>query len=233
MIRHLTLLILFSFLCSCCKHPKPDDPKPPLPFRHCPKELLDYVIFQPGTYWVYEDSATGKFDSVWVTAFEHDTAYAQFLNDDRLQKGDEFHMLYKTSYFKEYNQLIIHLSYDIKSPDIYPSWSAVVFNTNIFGISGQGGLFTTPFPFNEVGQGALDPIDTLHFAPDYSELMIFSNFIDSVLYINHRLTSLKSTEEFGLGRRCKQYFRRNIGIVRYELPDSNQVWNLKRYNLIQ
>ena len=56
-------LILLIVLSSCKKD------QPPVPMYNCPvsQEALDLAYFQPGTYWIYEDSATGKMDSSYVT----------------------------------------------------------------------------------------------------------------------------------------------------------------------
>jgi hypothetical protein len=35
-----------------------------------PAELKAYTLFQPGTYWIYQDSASQQLDSVWVVSTE-------------------------------------------------------------------------------------------------------------------------------------------------------------------
>jgi hypothetical protein len=57
----LTLLII-GFLGTKCRK----DNTPP-PTYYLPQEIKDYMYFQPGTYWVYKDSASGVLDSVTVT----------------------------------------------------------------------------------------------------------------------------------------------------------------------
>lgn len=48
-----------------CKKPAPEPEAVPLP-----AELKAYVLFQPGTYWIYQDSASRRLDSVWVVSTE-------------------------------------------------------------------------------------------------------------------------------------------------------------------
>ena len=58
----LTLgLPLLLLLGVSCEKPLPEPDAVPLP-----AELKAYVLFQPGTHWVYQDSATLQLDSVWV-----------------------------------------------------------------------------------------------------------------------------------------------------------------------
>ncbi len=60
------LLVLLSVKC----HDKP--PQPPVEKHPKPRDILlpqivkDYFVFKVGTYWIYQDSATGITDSVYV-----------------------------------------------------------------------------------------------------------------------------------------------------------------------
>lgn len=54
---------LGALLFACRKEVEP--PTVPLP-----AEMAAYTLFQPGTHWVYQDSATGTLDSVWVVKTE-------------------------------------------------------------------------------------------------------------------------------------------------------------------
>lgn len=59
-------LALPLLLGASCHKPEPDEPAAvPLP-----AELKAYKLFQPGTYWVYQDSASHLLDSVWVVSTE-------------------------------------------------------------------------------------------------------------------------------------------------------------------
>jgi len=62
----LTLgLPLLLLLGVSCEKPLPEPDAVPLP-----ADLKAYVLFQPGTHWVYQDSATRQLDSVWVVSTE-------------------------------------------------------------------------------------------------------------------------------------------------------------------
>ena len=58
-------LALLGLLTLSCEKPEPEPDAVPLP-----AELKAYVLFQPGTHWVYQDSATRQLDSVWVVSTE-------------------------------------------------------------------------------------------------------------------------------------------------------------------
>lgn len=50
---------------AACHKPAPEPEAVPLP-----AELKSYTLFEPGTYWIYRDSATRQLDSVWVVSTE-------------------------------------------------------------------------------------------------------------------------------------------------------------------
>ncbi len=53
-----------ALLCAtACQKPEPEPEAVPLPAG-----LKSYVFFYPGTYWVYQDSASLRLDSVWVVS---------------------------------------------------------------------------------------------------------------------------------------------------------------------
>ena len=58
----LLCLPLLGLLLSCHK-PEPEPDAVPLP-----AELKAYVMFKPGSYWIYQDSASRQRDSVWVVS---------------------------------------------------------------------------------------------------------------------------------------------------------------------
>src|SRR6185295_7587176 len=60
--RFLAFFMLSVYGCSCDKEgggPNNDN-------WTIPQEVKDYSLFKPGTYWIYEDSASGALDSVYV-----------------------------------------------------------------------------------------------------------------------------------------------------------------------
>jgi hypothetical protein len=76
-----TLIFLFFsgviLLSSRCKKNVTCTPAPVIKVM-IPQELLDYVDFKAGSYWVYQDSASGRIDSEVVVSSRHvmDDKYA-------------------------------------------------------------------------------------------------------------------------------------------------------------
>ncbi|MBW3372892.1 hypothetical protein KYK31_02825 [Hymenobacter norwichensis] len=63
-LRFLVSLVLLLSSTACHKE-RPEPEAVPLP-----AELKSYTLFQPGTHWIYQDSATRQLDSVWVVSAE-------------------------------------------------------------------------------------------------------------------------------------------------------------------
>lgn len=63
----LLFMVILSVKCKDKPPPDPPAPKHPKPRDILlPQILKDYFVFKVGTYWIYEDSASGKTDSVYV-----------------------------------------------------------------------------------------------------------------------------------------------------------------------
>jgi hypothetical protein len=66
-ICHILLLFVVCFLCSRCKH----EPEPESSGEGCGEattidEMMEWVYFKVGTYWVYQEQNTGVLDTVEV-----------------------------------------------------------------------------------------------------------------------------------------------------------------------
>lgn len=58
-------LLVIPLLATTCHKPEPEPEAVPLP-----AELKAYTRFLPGTYWIYQDSVTGRLDSTWVVSLK-------------------------------------------------------------------------------------------------------------------------------------------------------------------
>ena len=54
----IPLLAVVAMLGGCNLFKK-DEPDKPIPYYKTPQGMKDYVIFKPGTYWVYQDLLGG------------------------------------------------------------------------------------------------------------------------------------------------------------------------------
>ena len=69
-----SLTLLLTTACPR-RSPEPEPEAVPLP-----AELKSYVMFQPGTYWIYQDSASRRLDSVWVVSTDT-SVYRRYDNE--------------------------------------------------------------------------------------------------------------------------------------------------------
>jgi hypothetical protein len=76
---------------------KPDKTKDPITITYKLGEVKDYMVFKPGTYWVYQNDITGEIDSQWVTSCQV---------GEYSQKGTEEysrHITLKQEFFEMYS----------------------------------------------------------------------------------------------------------------------------------
>ena len=113
----LILSLLFLLFADSCK--KKGCPKN-IPFITIEQEMYDWIVFQPGSYWIYADSITGAYDSVYVTEVYKDTESLILDNNCAIQQNETVHVM-MTSYYENKN---------IKLRGRYGIGSGVQNNTN-------------------------------------------------------------------------------------------------------
>lgn len=70
-VKLLLFLPVAAFVLVMARCKRHDCSKDIIPKVMIPQEVLDYVDFKAGTYWVYQDSATGRIDSEVVVSSRH------------------------------------------------------------------------------------------------------------------------------------------------------------------
>ncbi len=63
MLFVLPIVMASLFLTFSCREPEKE-------IFYMPQEFKDYVMFPVGSYWVYEDSASGAIDSIYLKSSE-------------------------------------------------------------------------------------------------------------------------------------------------------------------
>ena len=213
-------LAFFIFsVCSCSCDKEGGDPEP-LPVIDAPQALKDYIVFKPGTYWIYKDSTSGVVDSVFVTDFieGHDTLYPS----------------HAASGIYEWFQVNTHSAldgydyyYKFNADDIYH-----IANT-LYAVNREklkpgdyvGTIYCFISPFT-IGLTAYTVYDVTTVSNYYSGITIGSHLFPEVVKIHEtrNVTEEQQVTNF--------YFSKNIGIVRKELVDSSKVWNIERYFIV-
>ncbi len=205
---------IFS-VCSCSCEKTDDDPNSGLWLID--QTVKDYALFKPGTYWVYQDSASGAIDSVYV--------YNLLTGIDTLHDahGDI------TGYF-EYFYVYYNHSFDGYSGDYWvsTSWTKMYGNTPIWlerfksgNYVGQTYLMVYPFDLDkQYGCYTDDLYAVISACNIYSNLFVLGmNFGNGVCY--------HDTKNVTEGHVSSSYFiAKNFGLVRKEIPDSLKIWNL-------
>jgi hypothetical protein len=221
--------LLFTILISGCR---PDEiTGPSSPYEHTlyiPQEAKDYCYFQPGTYWVYQDSATGELDSVYVyeAGAGIDTVTATQSNPTE----GIFEWLYCNKKSARdgyaYNSWI-DMSWS-SQPQIDASTKMYTIKTRPGDPVGQ--TIQIGFPLNSNHRTYYTSWGSTQNTTNIDRLMGYSvNFGDTfnlVIRSNHDYCCL-------LPYRANFYYAPHVGLFRAEQPDSARVWKLLRANIVQ
>jgi hypothetical protein len=219
------LMIITIGLYSCVEQ----QASQPNYFVPIPQNLLDYGYFKTGTYWIYEDSVSHAIDSLYVVYDEN--TYGTISPQDRLNYTGKFGFCESYTNGSDPREMSSCFSIDMN-----------------FGFDRKG----IPYkPHTGTIQRRVGPGTTLLMqdgaSPGYSipnwafestaSFITFSGVYDSIKVLNtyykNVLLYYDSKNQSEMSNRTKTFLGKNIGIVRKELLDSNQVWNLKRFHVIQ
>ncbi|MBX2986199.1 MAG: hypothetical protein KF882_09575 [Bacteroidia bacterium] len=240
-MKKLILLISIAILAtiSSCKK---DKKCPDISTILIEQEMKDWIVFQPGSYWIYIDSITGSYDSVYVTSTYYDTLNILhsdlFRNSDSkciIQSHQEIDIEYETSSGIKY---AVGGSYGFGSGvsnNVNPvNGSSSIVNLNHSG--GDGGYShymyfpvlqgTVGFVFGEIKH------DTI-----YENYTVLGNTYIDVLRVSDR-------DNGALNAITKFYHAKHIGVIRKEIyewksrhdkstPKLLHVWELADYKVIQ
>lgn len=223
-------LIYLLFLCACLtsctqckkKQPEPIDYAFSTPVN---TDLYAYAYFKPGTYWVYQDSISGILDSVYIT-YANSGTYTN--GDAEVAQG-----LYRgtfswfscdaiSSYDHYKYQNWMDQSYEVNgsSPAVY---------REKYIMPGSGSNFgkTVHIAIKSVGNQVSAYPDYVYYKFFYNDIVIHDSLFTNVQkWLNmHSIIDYEQNTFY--------YIAKNIGIVRREQLDSNRVWNLIRYNIVQ
>ena len=216
----------FTVLISC----KKDKPiQPPVYSNYTPSQpVKDYAIFKPGTYWVYQDSTTHLLDSVWVYYYKETT--------DTFKKAEN-----------QYSVSPVYLYRTFSSK--YRSNNLVEFNTTFEVVNGSNmvlesvidstgfvGQYVKLFsPFIENKQMSYITQDNCTFLKAYPLITFNGSVYNNTIKYNHSrdFSNYYFINYQHFENKTNTYFASQIGMIRKEIPDSNKVWNLIRYHIVQ
>lgn len=218
------LVFLFSLIISCRK-----DKTPESDLDYCelnPDECVDirevknWFYFDFGSYWVYEEENTGKRDSLYVIETYSDTGSHKFTT--RLQSSyDGYDYVYRTE-----TALTTFKNHMVKKSDKSTGVYRVKTRPGDFVASDRCFLFYPKvgmWGFNYGGIGTTN--DTIIIEAIYDDYLVSDEFFSNVVAIRERYTAIEELQP------TWHYFAEGVGLIKKELLDSNQVWNLVDYHI--
>ncbi|HEX8506576.1 MAG TPA: hypothetical protein VF630_14520 [Hymenobacter sp.] len=144
-LRQWLLALALPLLALSCEKPRPEPAAVPLP-----AELKAYVLFQPGTHWVYQDSATQQLDSVWVVSTEVSIRRRGIKGQSRPDlKYEDFHLRTRSS--RGGPDLVYGVSRLCTLPsrddgnDQYPCWVVTRGEFRPGSTADEGGAYVLPY----------------------------------------------------------------------------------------
>lgn len=225
-MKKLVYILLVCICLTGCQKCKKKQPEPDKGFNQAVNtDLYAYAYFKPGTYWVYEDTLSGILDSVYVT----------FANNGTYTNGDaEVAQGYYRGTFSWFRCDMIS-SYDHYK---YVNWMDQSYEVN----GGSPRVFREKYIMPSSGSNygktihmAVAPIGKEFFI--YPDKVVFENLYSNFYVLNQNFNStgkwFNKHSIIDYEQDTYYYIAKNTGIVRREQVDSNRVWNLIRYNIVQ
>ena len=228
-ILHILLVAAICVVCSRCKHVPPPEPCD-CGEANTLEELKQWAYFKTGTYWVYEEETSHVLDTFMVLN-SHDFVTSQGneqFDYEMLRTRDQY---YYRFWFNE-------------------GWSALDCNNDCCecrrlwcskyrpgDADGQSPLLTFPtfvgsYSYLGSGDGDYGKVEVVDFL---SQLPIGSSmFYDVVVELNTNSVLDQNPSTFtNEYYQVKYYFAKGFGIIRKEIIETNEIWNLIDYQIIQ
>lgn len=209
-MKKLLIFIILSlpFILSTCKE------KEEL-IRKVDPELKEWGLYQKGTWWVYEEENSKIIDSVWV-----DTALLLYSKDNKYEneKFEYYVFIFRSLNSKDtFNFSITSYSNDVQ-----------IMNQTTFNQETGGSCVLLQLPLIKGEHyGSCSAFKWAELDTIYDTLTIHSRTFKNVVRVYDMCNPAFNQQPTFF------YTVRNIGIVRKEFPDVNQIWNLVRFNIIQ
>jgi hypothetical protein len=203
--KYIPILFLFALVsCSKCKDEKV------YPTYYMDQEFKDYCVFPVGSYWVYEDSASGAEDSVYLY---NQQIYVVENSKSVSYKYERLRQNFSASFYSDTLIGDGGAKYlGLGEPCIYEQfYSSAFLAINFQFFSGRDTGYT--FKYN-------DNYYTTYLV-NYDSIKVLNEYFNKV-----KIFEVVGGQDTRLPKRI--FYSKNIGVIRRELYNG-QVWNLKRY----
>jgi len=229
-MRYLSIILIFSFCIIGCQKCKKDTPVPKqYSNAGAPNQsMLDYGVFKPGTYWVYQDSTSGRLDSVWVYEYE-ETADTIYKDTDhpkicKVYLYQTFSSRYRSNNHFQYNSAFeYNNNLSMLIEDVVDSTGSIGEYVNFFMpfVVNKDVSYITDDNCKAISNSVSLTLNSI----TYTNCLVYSHTKDASTYYFSNYLPYKN--------KTNKYMASHIGLIRKEIPDSNRVWNLIRYHIVQ
>ncbi len=225
-MKKIAYVLFISICLTACQKCKKKTPEPNHGFSApVNTDLYAYAYFKPGTYWVYQDSVSGILDSVYIT----------FANKGTYTNGDaEVAQGYYRGTFSWFSCDAIssydHYKYQNwmdQSYEVNGSLPTVTRSKYIMSGSGSNNGETIHLAIAPIGQQLTAYPDYVYYQFFYNNILIKDSSFNNVQRWFNKRSNIDDEQN------TYYYIAKNIGIVKKQQVDSNRVWNLIRYHIIQ
>ncbi len=184
------------------------------------QNVKHFFYFKVGSWWVYEEENSGLRDSVYVTSAVENPSNYDF--------DVEVYSTYQDYTYRYWPE------YDIISSECPENGNICADCLNVIRSKYKPGNFVDEsncfifIPSVGESEGNYNPIYSNNKI--YVDSISNSFLIDSLLFTRTIKLYEDNTVMEGL-QPTNHYFSENVGLVKKELLDSNQVWNLVDYHI--
>ena len=194
---------------------------------------MEWAYFKEGTYWIYEEETTGARDTFTVlTSNDYisnpSTEPYEFFGYTTHRSSDDY------TYWFWFNEGWTFTSGGQKGNccscrkiwcDKYTSGNAdgedvlLAFPTFIGSYSGIS-----------FGGGEYGKVEVINY---FEEMQVGENIFTNVVVENNENSVLDQQYASSDYNQVKYYFSRAVGIIRKEIEENSEIWNLVEYNIVQ
>jgi hypothetical protein len=222
-IAYILLIFLFALTLGCKEDKVPCTTCPTGGGAECEdiQNVKNFFYFKVGSWWVYEEENSGVRDSVYVTSAVEDPSNYNFDVEVYSTYQDYYYRFwpeyYSTNGCPE-SGLICRKCVNVKRSKYRPGdfvgeGIAMLF---IPIIGDTKFVYNTQFENNRI------------FVEDILDSMEFQ----SALSFNRTVKIHELNTYMEKAQATDHYFSENVGLIRKELIDSNEVWNLVDYYIV-
>lgn len=224
---HLTILafavILIALSIASCKDDEPNTPSDPCTTCQSVMEAKDYFYFKMGSWWVYEEETSHERDSMYVTLSENDPSSYDFETHIKSDLTD-YTYYYWPVYFSGGGNGTCSPNGTVNKRCVYVKREKGKFQNNL----GNSYVFFVKYSAGDyiyTGDALSCPNNKLTISAIMDSLVLPNYTFSKVIRVDHECSPQEGKQPITL------YYKKGVGIIKKELIDSNQVWNLMNYHI--